>query len=436
MELTIEDLFFLPYHPYPEIIFIVILLVLSALFSCAETALTASSKGRMHALAKGGNLKAKLVNKLLKDKERLIGAILFGNNLVNILSSALATKILLEYFGDAGIAYATIIMTFVILIFSEVMPKTYAFHHADSTALKVAPIIQLLLYILKPFTIAIAWIVRFLMRLLGARTDQMALHQSEEELRGAIELHDDGHIDAVKDERAMLHSILDLDNVTVDRIMKHRKNVESISVDQSIQQIVDQVLKSPFSRFPLWRSEPDNIIGTLNAKTLLREIKIAEKEQTLQSLNIMKIAIAPWFIPDTTTLYDQLKAFRHKKEHFALVVDEYSAFMGVVTLEDILEEIVGDIDDELDVSFKGVTPTEDGSYIVDGTVTIRDLNREFDWQLPDDEAATIAGLILHEAQQLPKIGQSFYFHGFRFDILNRHRHQITKIKMTPPQQAD
>lgn len=435
MELIIEDLFSLPYYPYPDIIFIVILLLLSALFSCSETALTAASKGRMHALAKGGNLKAKLVNRLLKDKEKLIGTILFGNNLVNVLSSALATKLLLEYFGDAGIAYATIIMTFVILIFSEVMPKTYAFHHADSTALKIAPIIQLLLYILRPFTIAIAWIVRRLMRLLGASPGQ-SLHQSEEELRGAIELHDDGHIDAVKDERAMLHSILDLDNVTVDRIMKHRKNVESISVDQSIQQIVDQVLKSPFSRFPLWKSEPDNIIGTLNAKTLLREIKIAEKEQTLQSLNIMKIAMPPWFIPDTTTLYDQLKAFRHKKEHFALVVDEYSAFMGVVTLEDILEEIVGDIDDELDVSVKGVTPNDDGSYIVDGTVTIRDLNREFDWQLPDDEAATIAGLILHEAQQLPKIGQSFYFYGFRFDILNRHRHQITKIKMTPPQQTD
>lgn len=435
MEPIIEDLLSLPYHPYPDIIFIVILLLLSALFSCAETALTAASKGRMHALAKGGNLRAKLVNRLLKDKERLIGAILFGNNLVNILSSAIATKILLEYFGDAGIAYATIIMTFVILIFSEVMPKTYAFHHADSTALKIAPIIQLLLYVLRPFTIAIAGIVRFLMRLLGAST-QIALHQSEEELRGAIELHDDGNIEAVKDERAMLHSILDLDNVTVDRIMKHRKNVESISVDQSIHQIVDQVLKSPFSRFPLWKSEPDNIIGTLNAKTLLREIKIAEKEHNLQNLDIMKIAISPWFIPDTTTLYDQLKAFRNKKEHFALVVDEYSAFMGVVTLEDILEEIVGDIDDELDVSFKGVTPTEDGSYIVDGTVTIRDLNREFDWQLPDDEAATIAGLILHEAQQLPKIGQSFYFHGFRFDILNRHRHQITKIKMTPPQQTD
>lgn len=421
----------MPYHPYPEIIFVLILLVFSALFSGAETALTAASRARMHRLEKEGNKRAKIVNILRQKKENLISAILLGNNLVNILASAMMTKILLEYFGDAGVVYATIIMTLMILIFSEVMPKTYAFHHADHSALKVAPIFRVFVFLAKPFTASINFIIKMIFKLFGAAVPHGTLHQSEEELRGAIELHQsEGEDQEIKDERDMLKSILDLSDVTLEEIMTHRNKVEAISIEAPFNETLDVVLKSPFSRFPVWQDEPDNIIGILNAKTFLRDIKLAEKKKA--KIKIENCISKPWFAPETTTLYEQLKAFRQKNEHFVLIIDEYSEFRGIVTLEDILEEIVGDIHDELDIPVKGVKEEADGNLIVEGLVTIRDLNREYDWELPDEEAATIAGLVLHEAKQLPKVGQSFIFHGFRFEILKRQRNQITKIKLTPP----
>ena len=183
-------------------------------------------------------------------------------------------------------------------------------------------------------------------------------------------------------------------------------------------------------RLPLWRDDPDNIIGVLHAKALLR--RMWEQDFNLDALDINELINSPWFIPEQTPLLDQLEAFRARREHFALVVDEYGSFLGIVTLEDILEEIVGEIDDEHDDQVKGVTAEADGGYLVDGRVTIRDLNREFEWALPDEEAATLAGLVLHEARRIPDVGQCFKFHGFRFDIVQRQRHQITEIRITPP----
>lgn len=421
----------MPYHPYLEILFILLLLILSALFSGSETALTAASKARMHALEKSGNKHAKIVNLLRQRKNELIGAILLGNNLVNILASAMMTKVLLEYFGDAGVAYATIMMTFLILVFSEVMPKTYTFHHADKSALKIAPFIRILVWVTKPVTLTINTSIKFIFKIFGASTHHSSIHTSMDELRGAIDLHQrEGEDEEIKDEKDMLKSILDLGTVTTSEIMTHRSQIEAISIETSLEDVLDFILKSPFSRFPIWEGGLDNVIGILNTKTFLRDIKLAEKNKT--TLMLRDVIAQPWFVPETTTLYDQLKNFRHKNEHFALVIDEYSELMGIVTLEDILEEIVGDIRDELDTKVKGVAVEPDGSYVVEGTVTIRELNREYNWDLPDEEAATIAGLILYEAQQLPKAGQSFIFHGFRLEVLKRERNQITRIKLTPP----
>ena len=409
---------------------IAFLLVLSAFFSGSETALTAASRPVMHHLEQNGDHAAGLVNRLRDDNERLIGAILLGNNLVNILASALATSVLIELFGEAGIVYATLGMTLLVLVFAEVAPKTYAINTADKSALAVAPAISVIVAVLSPFTRTINAVVRGALRLVGVKPQNgNSQAPDEQELRGAIELHD-GEDDVVKHERAMLRSVLDLDDVQVAEIMTHRKDITAVDADIPQADLVKQVVDSPFTRIPVWREDPDNIIGVLHAKALLRQVW--EQDLDLDALDLNTLISEPWFIPEQTPLLDQLEAFRARREHFALVVDEYGSFLGVVTLEDILEEIVGDIDDEHDDSVSGVSPEDGGTFLVDGRVTIRDLNREFEWGLPDEEAATVAGLILHEARRIPEEGQRFMFYGFRFDIVERQRHQITRIRITPP----
>ena len=408
---------------------ILVLLMLSAFFSGSETSLTAASRPRMHTLERQGDPRAILVNRLLGQKERLIGAILLGNNLVNIMASVLATSALINWFGEAGLAYATIAMTLLILIFAEVLPKTYAIHHADAVALAVAPVVRPMVQVLGPVTSTIQTVVRVTLRLFGIRFDPtLSSGQTEEELRGAIDLHADGG-EEVRHEREMLRSILDLADVEVEEIMTHRKNVAAIDGNQSPAKIIEAVLDSPYTRLPLWRDDPDNIVGVLHAKALLRAVRAMSGG--LDELDVVDVANPPWFIPESTDLLSQLDAFRRRHEHFAIVVDEYGAVLGIVTLEDILEEIVGEIEDEHDIEVMGVRVLKDGSTIVDGDVTIRDLNRMFQWRLPDEEASTVAGLVLYEARRIPEVGQVFVFHGFRFEILRRQRNQITSIKVTP-----
>ncbi|NQU62392.1 MAG: HlyC/CorC family transporter [Rhodospirillales bacterium] len=415
------------------LIIIFILLILSAFFSGSETALTAASRPLMHQLERDGDPRAAMVNRFFEHKERLIGAILLGNNLVNILASALATSLLISLFGNSGVAYATIAMTLLILVFSEILPKTYAFRNANQAARSVAPAVNVLVKALTPVTVAINIVVGGILKVFGVEYHADDVFGTGAELRGAIELHS-GDAEGVKQERAMLRSVMDLGQVQVGEIMVHRKNVAAINADLAPEQVVAEVLDSPYTRLPLWRGDPDNVIGVLHAKALLREVRA--RGQNLDGLDVVAVAGDPWFIPEQTSLVDQLEAFRRRKEHFSLVVDEYGSLMGVVTLEDIIEEIVGDIDDEHDVSVTGVRPKADGSYIIDGAVTIRDLNREFEWKLPDEEASTIAGLVIHESRRIPEIGQKFIFHGFRFEIIRRHRHQITSLRVTPPREID
>ncbi len=417
---------------------IVVLLFLSAFFSGSETALTGSSRARIHVLSREGNRRARLVDRLWERKDRLIGAILLGNNLVNILASALATSVLIRLFGDAGVAYATLVMTLMVLIFAEVLPKTYAIHNADKMALAIAPPLRLVVALLAPVTQLIHLIVRGTLRVFGLRLDPgISNRLAEEELRGAIELFVADQQE-VRQERAMLHSILDLSEVEVSEIMTHRSKVGTVDLGQSQPKIMEAVLSSPYTRLPLWRDDPDNIVGVLHAKQLFRALH--ETHETIEDLDVAAIASPPWFIPESTNLLAQLQAFRARREHFAIVVDEYGEVLGVVTLEDILEEIVGEIADEYDIQIEGVRPAKDGGIVVDGDVTIRDLNRQFDWQLPDEEASTIAGLVLHEARTIPNVGQVFVFHQKRFEVLGRKRNQITSIRITqlgpqPPKAA-
>ncbi|MBT3237964.1 MAG: HlyC/CorC family transporter [Rhodospirillaceae bacterium] len=410
---------------------IFVLLLLSAFFSGSETALTAASRPLMHHMEQKGNRRAGLVNRLQAKRERLIGAILLGNNLVNILASALATSMLITLYGEPGVAYATIGMTLLVLVFAEILPKTYAIHHANRMSLAIAPLVNALVMVLSPLTRAINFLVRGILRVFGIDYQANdAYVSSAEELRGAIDLHK-GKADTVKHERAMLSSILDLAEVQVGEIMIHRKDVTMVDVEQPTEKIIEEVLSSPFTRIPLWRGQPDNIVCVLHVKALFGAVRTSQGSlKDPADIDVIRLSAKPWFVPEQTTLFDQLQAFRSRREHFALVVDEYGSLMGIVTLEDILEEIVGDISDEHDIVMPGVIPGGDGSYVVNGSVTIRDLNRRFGWKLPDEEAATVAGLILHDSRRIPDIGQVFRFHGLRFEILQRKRQQITSIRIT------
>ena len=409
------------------------LLVLSAFFSGSETALTAVSRARMHALEREGSKRAGLVNRLILSRERLIGAILLGNNLVNVLASALATSLFLTLFGEAGIAYATLTMTALILVLAEVLPKTYAIANPERMALFVAPVVRFVVALFAPMTRAVQIAVRSILRLFGPMIDDdAAVLSAHEELRGAIELHHkEGGV--VKGDRDMLGGVLNLRNLEVEDVMVHRTKLHTINAAQETEKIVDEALESPYTRLPLWRDDQENIVGILHAKTLFKALRDVKGD--IGKLDVLSLCAPPWFVPDTTSAQDQLNAFLRRKSHFALVVDEYGVVQGLVTLEDILEEIVGEITDEHDIAPTGLRPQADGSVRVDGSLPIRDLNRFKEWDLPDDEATTVAGLVIHEAQLIPEAGQAFTFYGFRFEVLRKQRNRIASVKVARAHKA-
>ena len=410
---------------------VVALLFVSALFSAAETALTGASRGRMHQLERDGDKKAKRVNKLLADQETMIGAVLLGYNAINILTSAMATEFITKSVPGAwGVALATAVMTVLVLVFVEVLPKTIAIVHSDDVARTLSGPMLIVVKAVGPLVFAVQWIVRMTLKPFGINLsmeqDVLAAH---EEIRGAVEYHHSEGLVESRDRR-MLGGVLDLSDMDVSQIMVHRKSIELLDADLPPRLLVMQALEAPHTRIPLYREEPENIIGVLHAKDLARALAAAGGD--VDGLNVEAIARKPWFIPDTTNLKDQLNAFLKERNHFALVVDEYGALQGLVTLEDILEEIVGDIEDEHDSTLQGIRRQPDGSVNVDGSVAIRDVNRAMDWNLPDEDAVTVAGLVIHEAQMIPEAGQTFIFHRHRFQILRRQRNQITALRISPP----
>jgi Mg2+/Co2+ transporter CorB len=405
------------------------LLGASAFFAASETALTGASRASMLRLSKLGSRDADVVSQLIARRDRLIGALLLGNNIANIGASALATGVFTTWFGEVGVLYATAVMTILVVIFAEVLPKTIAINAPDRVALAVARPMRLTMYVLGPLLTVIETVVRVLMRLLGIKigANQPILSPTER-LRGAVDLlHHEGKVE--KHDRDMLGGLLDLRELQVSDVMIHRTEVVMVNADLPADDLVGEVLASEYTRIPLWRDKPENIIGVLHAKDLLRAIRAAEGD--MSRIDVSSLALPPWFVPEMRPVSEQLKAFRRRKTHFAMVVDEYGEFEGIVTLEDILEEIVGDISDEQDVVVAGVRAQPDGSVVVDGSVPIRDLNRAMDWDLPDEEATTVAGLVIHEARSIPERGQSFTFHGFRFRVLRRERNRITALRIVP-----
>ncbi|HZT24313.1 MAG TPA: HlyC/CorC family transporter [Pseudolabrys sp.] len=410
-------------------VIVVICLLLSAFFAGSETALTASSRASMARLEKQGNKRAAIVNRLLASRERLIGALLLGNNAVNIAASALATGLLLAWFGKAGVLYATVGMTAIVVIFSEVLPKTAAFNAPDRIALLVARPMRVIVKLLGPILMGIEALVRWLLKLMGVNIgEDHDILTAHERLRGAIDLfHREGDVEKL--DRDMFGGVLDLRELVVSDVMIHRTNMITLNADDPPEDVVNAVIASPVTRIPLWRGNPENIVGILHVRDLLRALHAVDGDAS--KVDIAALMTPAWFVPDTRLVSEQLKAFRRRKTPFALVVDEYGEVEGLVTLEDILEEIVGDITDEHDVAMPGVRRQPDGSVNVDGAVPIRDLNRVMEWNLPDEEATTIAGLVIHEARSIPEVGQSFTFHGFRFRVLRKARNRITALRIQP-----
>jgi len=405
------------------------LLLVSAFFSAAETGMTATSRARLTELERRGNWRASLVLRLTKTRERLIGAILLGNNVANITASAVATAILIKTFGDSGAVIASAAMTVLVLIFGEVMPKTYAIAYPDRVALAVAPVMRLLVAVFGPVVIAVEYVVKKILGVFGANVSNVNdILSAHDELRGTIDLrHKEGAF--ITNDRNMLGGILDLQDLEVLDAMIHRTKMLTIDSADAPEKIVNQVLKSGHTRFPVWKDTQDNIVGILHAKNLFAALQ--DNDGDFTKVRIEEVMSPPWFVPDTRPLADQLKAFLRRKTHFAVVVDEYGEVQGLITLEDIIEEIIGDIKDEHDFVSSGIKPQADGSYVVEGTVPLRDLNRALNWNLPDEEATTIAGLVIHDARMIPDVGQVFNFHGFRVEVLKKRKHQVTSVKLTP-----
>lgn len=407
---------------------ILALLAVSALLTAARVALTAAPRRRPGPVPTSDRVNSQ-VNQLRDRRDEITGGLLIASILVNVTATALAIPLAIAWYGPGGLFYAALAMTALISILAEALPRLYALGHRNRLALRLAPLVQALLVVLGPLARGQAALVWRFVRADGEDKPTPPAKVAEEELRGAIERHGRRHGED-RQERAMLRSILDLADVEVGQIMVHRRNLTAIDADQPSAAILEEALASPHTRVPLWRGQPDNIIGVLHAKALLRALRAHAGRP--EAIDIAELIQPPWFVPESTTLLDQLQAFRQRRERLALVVDEYGALMGIVTLQDILEEIVGEIGEDLGSRMPGVRLQRDASYIVGGQVAIRDLNREYDWHLPDDEASTIAGLVLYEARQIPEVGQSFIFHGFRFEVLRRRRHQITTLRVTPP----
>ena len=418
----------------PTLIVIVILLAVSAFFSGSETALTAVSRGRMHQLEKDGSRAAGCVNKLVEDRERLIGALLLGNTFINILASSLMTSALEARLGPRAVVITTALMTAIILVFAEVMPKTLAIARTDRFALFVARPLRLVVAVLAPIVMAVQWLVWRVLSLFGVGTqEESGEDEAHEDIRGSVDLHHkEGNVE--REHRDMIGGILDLRELQVGDVMLHRTNMHSLDIDMPKRQLLDAILETRHSRVPLWSGGAENIVGILSTKHLAQAL--VEHGGNLDAIDIRALVTPPWYVPDTTSLEEQMASFRKKHSHFALVVDEYGTLQGLVTLEDILEEVFGDIPDEHTVAARpDVRRRPDGSYLVDGSVTVRDLNRELDWSLPEDDAVTMAGLVIAQARAIPDVGQRFAFFGYTFEIMRRQRNQITALRIVPPAKA-
>lgn len=400
------------------------LILASGFFSGSETGLTSISRAKIHKLKMEGNRRAIAVSSLHDQMEKLIGAILLGNNVVNIAASALATALAISIFGEGGVVIATVVMTVLVLVFAEVLPKTYAVRHSEQVALAVAPILTVVTRVLGPATTAVHYAVDRMISLLSIapKTDMSA----GDVLRGTVEMyHEEGSM--LTEDKEMLSGVFDLVDTEVREVMKRRSEIVSINVNEPVETNARFVADCRHSRIPVWEDSPDRIIGVLHVKDLFRVIHAEAK--TPADIDMRSLIRTPWFVPESTTCKVQLKAFQDRKSHIAIVVDEYGSVTGLVTLEDILEEVVGEIEDEHDLPLrKGIQRKSDGTYHIDGAVTLREINRTLPWNLEEEDSTTLAGYITAFAQCIPQVDEIFEIEDVMFQVLAREENRLTLIK--------
>ncbi len=408
-----------------EIYFIAVigLIALSSLFACFETAIVAASRPKIHRLANEGNKRAKILERLLNNRERVISTMLLGNNAINILASAIATSLFIKLFGDAGLLYATVSMTLIVIIFAEVMPKTYAVKSPDGVALFFAPLISFLVTIFSPFTDAVHGIVNFLSATTYAKSSELEL----EEIRDTVSLkHKEGSI--YKYDKDMIDGVLDLADTEISEIMVHRKDIEMINVDLPIKEILKLALESSYTRVPLWKDNKENIVAILNVRKLLKALHFFKGD--LEKFDLKAITTEVWFVPASNSLRAQLFLFRKRKRRTALVIDEYGSLLGLVTLEDILEEIVGEIKEKDDASEANIIKIKSGAYKIAGKVLIRDINKKLEWNMTeDDDAYNLAAFIISSLGRIPEERENFVLDGYYFEILKRKGHDLILVKV-------
>jgi len=372
------------------------LILLSAFFSSSETGMMSLNRYRLRHLVKQKHRGAMRASKLLDRPDRLIGVILIGNNFVNILASAIATMIALRLMGDAGVAVATAMLTLVILIFAEVTPKTVAAIKPEQVAFPASLILSPLLKLLYPFVWIVNTICNGLLRLLGFNAAAKANdHLSAEELRTIV--HEAGAL-IPRRNQSMLLSILDLDTVTVEDIMIPRNEIVGIDIEDDIATILRTISQSPHTRLPLYEEELNNVVGIVHVRQILPLLHANNPSKE----EFLALAREPYFVPESTPLNTQLLNFQKRKQWVGLVVDEYGDIQGLTTLEDILEEIVGDMAEEQDHENEDIHPQEDGSFFIDGTTTVRDINKALKWTLPIDGPKTLNGLITERLEEIPQ----------------------------------
>jgi Mg2+/Co2+ transporter CorB len=403
-----------------------ILIILSAYFSGSETGIMSLNRYRLRHLEKQNHQGAKRVSKLLERPDRLIGLILIGNNLVNIAASAIATIIGLRLFGDMGVLIATIALTLVVLIFSEVTPKTLAALYPEKIAFPSSIVLSFLLKLLFPFVVAVNWITNGLLMLIGVSSEQRVQHSlSSEELRTVV--NDSGAMLPERDQN-MLVGILDLEKVTVEDIMIPRNELVGIDINEDWKKIQKQLAQSNHTRVLLYRDNMDDVVGYIHLRDAL---KLLFKNQFTKTTLIRAIKEL-YFIPEGTTLNVQLLKFQHAKERLGLVVDEYGDIQGLVTLEDILEEVVGDFTTTMTpTTSEEVNAQPDGSYLVDGSATVRDINKEMTWTFPTNGPKTLNGLIIEYLEDIPEANLSVRIAGYPLEIVDVSDNMIKTVRILP-----
>lgn len=406
------------------------LILLSALFSCFETSITATSRAKIHRLKNEGSKRAAILENLLKNREKVISTMLLGNNVINILASTLAANFFLKLFGDAGLVYATATMTVLVIIFAEVLPKNLAIKNPDSIALFFSPLINILVTIFYPFTQAVQKIVDAFLGVFTTKNKRKSSAIELEEIRDTVNLkHMEGSI--YKYDKDMIDGILDLSDIELGEIMVHRKEIESINIDLPIKEIVRQALNIVYTRIPLWKGNKENIVAILNVRKLLKALHLSGQDfgENFEKFDLTSITSEPWFVPNTNSLRSQLFAFRKKKKRFALVIDEYGSLLGLVTLEDILEEIVGEIKEQNEISEINLVKIKSGAYKIAGKMLIRDINKKLEWNLDEDDAHNLTAFIINKLGRVPEEKENFTIEDYNFQILKKRGQDLILVKV-------